>query len=189
MAMIDERPEPHFRDRSRRVVFALESGLLFVPYGFLLVYVLANPFGDLLAMVLPGAYLHAPSGARPFAYAVVSALAYGLFIALVYFFASAGLGVRTFKGFFTELLLWSVILLSPLWLFRSLALFKSGEHTIELEVFFAMLDDPLLAALGFLILFILLFGIIMTSLLRGRLARAALLYFILWFALAVRVAI
>lgn len=189
MAMMDERPEPYFRDRTRRAVFALESGLLFVPYGFLLVYVLANPFGDLLATVLPVAYLRAPSGARPFAYAVVSALVYGLFIALVYFFASAGLAVRTFKGFFTELLLWSVILLSPLWLFRSLALFKSREQVTELKIFYAMLHDPLLAALGFLILFILLFGIIMTSLLRGRLGRAALLYFILWFALAVRVAI
>jgi hypothetical protein len=189
MGMIDERPEPYFHDRTRRVIFALESGLLFVPYGFLLVYVLANPFGDLLAMVLPGAYLHAPSGARPFAYAVVSACVYGLFIALVYFFASAGLGVRTFKGFFTELLLWSVILLSPLWLFRSLALFKSGEHATELEIFYTMLGDPLLATLGFLILFIILFGIVMTSLLRGRLARAALLYFVLWFALAARVAI
>ena len=189
MAMIDERPEPYFHDRTKRAIFALESGLLFVPYGFLLVFVLTNPFGDLLARALPGAYLPSPSGARPFAYAFVSALVYGLFIALVYFFASAGLAVRTFKGFFTELLLWSVILLSPLWLFRSIALWRSGEQATELEVFYAMLDDPLLAALGFLILFILLFGIIMTLLLRGRLARAALLYFILWLALAVRVAV
>jgi len=35
---IGERPAPFFRDRKKRVIFALESGLLFVPYGFLLAY-------------------------------------------------------------------------------------------------------------------------------------------------------
>jgi hypothetical protein len=34
-----------------------------------------------------------------------------------------------------------------------------------------------------------LFGIIMTSLLKGKLARAALLYFILWLALTARLVI
>lgn len=186
---IDERPAPLFRDRKKRAIFALESGLLFVPYGFLLVYVLTNPFGDLLAILLPGALSSASSGAGSRAYVVASALIYAAFVALVMFFASPGLGVRTFKRFFTEVFLWSVILLSPLWLVRSLALYQSREHAGMIDLLYATLRDPSLLSLGFFTLFILFFGIIMTSLLKGKLARAALLYFILWLALIARLVV
>jgi hypothetical protein len=188
MAM-GERHEPLFRDRKKRAVFALESGLLFVPLGFLLVYVLINPFGDLLATLLPGAHTPAPPGAGPFAYVVVSALVYALFVALVMFFASPGLGVRTSKGFSTQVLLWSVILLSPLWLLRSLVLYHGREQAGIIDLLYAALLDPLLVSIEFFILFILFFGMIMASLLKGKLARAALLYFILWLVLTVRLVI
>jgi hypothetical protein len=186
---IDERPAPLFRDRRKRVIFALESGLLFVPYGFLLVYVLTNPFGDLLASILPGTFSLASSGAGPLSYVVASALVYAAFVALVMFFASPGLGVRTFKRFFTEVFLWSVILLSPLWLVRSLALYHGREQAGIIDLLYTALRDPSLVSIEFFILFILFFGIIMTSLLKGKLARAALLYFILWLALIVRIVI
>jgi hypothetical protein len=182
---IGERPAPFFRDRKKRVIFALESGLLFVPYGFLLAYVLINPFGDLLAALLQGAPSPPPSVGGSFAYVVASALVYAVFVALVMFFASPGLGVRTFKGFSRQVLLWSVILLSPLWLLRSLVLYHSREQASIIDLLYAALRDPSLLSIEFFILFILFFGIIMTSLLRGKLARAALLYFILWLALTV----
>ena len=188
MAM-GERHAPLFRDRKKRAVFALESGLLFVPYGFLLVYILTNPFGDLLASILPGTFSLASPGAGSRAYVVASALIYAAFVALVMFFASAGLAVRTFKRFFTEVFLWSVILLSPLWLARSLALYHTREQAGLIDLLYIPLRDPALLSLGFCTLFILLFGIIITSLLKGKLARAALLYFILWLALIVRIAI
>jgi hypothetical protein len=188
MAM-GERHEPLFRDRKKRAVFALESGLLFVPYGFLLVYVLTNPFGDLLASILPGTFYLASPGAGARAYVVASVLIYAAFAALVMFFASPGLGVRTFKRFFTEVFLWSVILLSPLWLARSLALYHTREQASLIDLLYIPLRDPVLLSLGFFTLFILLFGIIMTSLLKGKLARAALLYFILWLALTARLVI